>query len=166
MNPAVSHLLCLRQGDRAMEDYVQHFCGLCDLVGFNDMALKDTFHVGLNDVQLRMPGDYALLPSGFSYTVGLVDEEPCYSPVSTTPEHLHVMSGIIYVTTEFTEPAHAMPATPGPVYAISPAPEPAYSMFAAPGPAHTMSAAPGPAHAMSAAPGPVHATLVKPESEH
>ncbi len=37
MNPAVSRLICLRQGDRAIEDYVEDFCGLCHLVAFNDV---------------------------------------------------------------------------------------------------------------------------------
>ena len=43
MNPAVSRLLCLCQGDRPIEDYVQNFCGLCNQVDFNDVALKDIF---------------------------------------------------------------------------------------------------------------------------
>ncbi len=49
MNPAVSRFLCLHQGDRAIEDYVEDFCGQCHLVAFNDVALKDIFRVGLSD---------------------------------------------------------------------------------------------------------------------
>ncbi len=49
MDPAVSRLLCLRQGDRTIEDYVEDFCGLCHLVDFNDVALKDILQVGLNE---------------------------------------------------------------------------------------------------------------------
>ncbi len=40
MNPAVFHLLCLCQGERAIEEYVSDFCELCHLVDFNDVALN------------------------------------------------------------------------------------------------------------------------------
>ncbi len=57
MNPALSRLLCLRQGDRAIEDYVEDFCGLCHLVAFNDVALKDIFRFGLNEpLRSQLPG--------------------------------------------------------------------------------------------------------------
>ncbi len=44
MNPAVVRLLHLRQGDQAIEEYVQDFCELCHLVAFNDVALKGIVH--------------------------------------------------------------------------------------------------------------------------
>lgn len=46
MNPAAC-LLRLRQGNRAIEDYVADFCKLCYQVDFNDTALKDIFRFGL-----------------------------------------------------------------------------------------------------------------------
>ncbi len=46
MDPAVS-LIRLRQGNRAIKDYVVEFCELCDQVGFNDIDLKDIFCFGL-----------------------------------------------------------------------------------------------------------------------
>ncbi len=68
MNPAVSRLLCLRQGDRAIEDYVKDFCGLCHLVDFNDVALKDICRVGLNEpIRLRLPGGKIKLHLGSHY---------------------------------------------------------------------------------------------------
>ncbi|KAI2657537.1 Protein piccolo [Labeo rohita] len=153
MNPAVSRLICLRQGDRSIEEYVEDFCGLCYQVDFNDVALKDFFRFGLNEpISSSLPGgkicwsleeyiDHALLLSGSPYTVGIVDEGPRNPAVTTTPQ-----------------PVHVMPAKPKPVQATSTKPKPAHAMPAAPGPAHAMPAAPGPAHAMPAAPGPAHAT--------
>ncbi len=44
MNPAV-RLLHLRQGNRHIEEFVEDFCGLCNLVDFNDTALKRLFFV-------------------------------------------------------------------------------------------------------------------------
>ncbi len=56
MNPA-DRLVHLRQGNQAIEDYVRDFCGLCNLVDFNDVALKDLFWVGLNEpIRFLLPG--------------------------------------------------------------------------------------------------------------
>ncbi len=80
MNPAVSHLLYRRQSNRAIEEYVEDFCGLCHLTGFNNVVLNDMFRVGLNEpIRSRLPEgkihwslekyiDHALLLSGSSYT--------------------------------------------------------------------------------------------------
>ncbi len=80
MNPAVSHLLYRRQSNRAIEEYVEDFCGLCHLAGFNNVVLNDMFRVGLNEpIRSRLPEgkihwsleqyiDHALLLSGSSYT--------------------------------------------------------------------------------------------------
>ncbi len=88
MDPAVSRLLCLRQGDRTIEDYVEDFCGLCHLVDFNDVALKGILRVGLNEpISFWLPGgkinwsleqyiDHALLLCGSSYTEGELKWEP------------------------------------------------------------------------------------------
>ncbi|KAL0192160.1 hypothetical protein M9458_010456, partial [Cirrhinus mrigala] len=55
MDPA-SRLFRLRQGNRPIEDYVTDFCELCYLVPFNDVALKDIFHYGLDDpIQSCLP---------------------------------------------------------------------------------------------------------------
>ncbi len=55
MDPAVS-LILLRQGNRAIVDYVADFCELCDQVGFNDIALKDIFCFGLTkELSCLMP---------------------------------------------------------------------------------------------------------------
>ncbi len=117
MNPAVSHLLCLRQSNRAIKEYVEDFCGLCHLVGFNDVALKDIFRAGLNKpIRSQLPGgkihwsleqyiDHALLLSGSLYTVGVAEEECNNPPVSAKPESPHVMPAT-------PESAHVMPATP------------------------------------------------------
>ncbi len=48
MNPAVS-LFCLRQDDRAIDDYVADFCGPCHVVDFNDVTLKGIFRHGLKE---------------------------------------------------------------------------------------------------------------------
>ncbi len=137
MNPEVS-LLCLRQGDRAIEDYVADFCELCFQVDFNDVALKGIFRNGLNDflnylmpdskipVSLEQYIDHALLLSGSSYTVGIADEECHYPTVSATPE-----------------PANVMPDTPRPTHVM-----PTKVMPAMPKPAHVMPAAQGPAYIM------------------
>jgi len=105
MNPAVSRLLCLRQGNQAIEDHVEDFCGLFHLVAFNDVALKDIFRIGLNKpIHSQLPGgkicwsleeyiDRALLLAGSSFTVGIVDEEHCNPAVATMPtkpESAHV----------------------------------------------------------------------------
>lgn len=76
--------------------------------------------------------------------MGIEDEEPCYSPVSDTPEYFHVLSGIIHVTTESKEHAHV---TSGSIEA-----------------AYAMPVKPESAHIMSAKPKPVHVTSAKPES--
>ncbi len=88
MNPAVFHLLCLRQGDRAIEEYVSNFCGLCNLVDFNAMALKGIFRNGLKDclydlmpdnacsVTLEEYINHALFLAGSSFTVGIADADP------------------------------------------------------------------------------------------
>ncbi len=141
MNPALVRLLHLRQGDQAIEEYVQDFCGLCHLVAFNDVALKDIFRVGLYEpIRSQLPGgkihwsleryiDYALLLAG-SPLNGVADEEPrnCAVPA---PEHFHVptfMSGVVHVMLVTPEPAQVMPAKP----------KPANVMSATPGPAHIM----------------------------
>ncbi len=151
MNPAVSRLLCLHQGGRAIEEYVADFCELSHCVDFNDFALKDIFRVGLNKpIRLRLPGgkinwsleqyiDHALLLCGSSYTVGFADEEPHNFAVPSTPEHFHVptfMSGVVHVTPAKPEPAHVTPAKPKPANVTSATPEPANVMSATPGPAH------------------------------
>lgn len=46
MDPAVS-LLHLCQGNHTIDDNVAECCGLCDQVGFNDIAFKDIFHFRL-----------------------------------------------------------------------------------------------------------------------
>ncbi len=104
MNPAVSHLLYLRQSNRAIEEYVEDFCGLCHLAGFNNVVLNDMFRVGLNEpIRSRLPEgkihwsleqyiDHALLLSGSSYTVGVAEEERNNPPVSAKPESAHVMA--------------------------------------------------------------------------
>ncbi len=91
MNPAVSHLLYLRQSNRAIED-------------FNNVVLNDMFRVGLNGpIRSRLPEgkihwsleqyiDHALLLSGSSYTVGVAEEERNNPPVSAKPEFAHVMA--------------------------------------------------------------------------
>ncbi|KAL0198836.1 hypothetical protein M9458_007376 [Cirrhinus mrigala] len=158
MNPAVSRLLTLRQGDRAIEEYVEDFCNLCHLVKFNDVALKGIFCNGLKDnlynfmpdnrcsATLEQYIDFALLLAGSPFTVGIADEE-CNPTVPTTPNLAYIMSATskpAHVTPFAPKPAHATPAT----HVI-----PAHAMPAAPGPAHAMPAAPGPAHAI---PEPVH----------
>lgn len=40
---AATSLFSLRKADRAIEDFVEDFCGLCIQVDFNDAALKDFF---------------------------------------------------------------------------------------------------------------------------
>ncbi len=125
MNPAVS-LLRLRQGNQAIEEYIEKFCELCNQVDFNDVALKDLFRVGLNEpIRFLLTGgkihwslekyiDHALLLAGSPFTVGVVDEEPrnCAVPA---PEHFHVptfMSGVVHVIPVTPEPAHVMPDSP------------------------------------------------------
>lgn len=56
MNPAVC-LLCLPQGNQAIEDYVNEFCGLCDKVDFNDAALKGLF---LNGIEIFLLVNFEL----------------------------------------------------------------------------------------------------------
>ncbi len=113
MNPRfLSPLLCLRQDNRDIEEYVQDFCGLCYLVAFNDVALKDIFRVGLNEpIRSQLPGgeihwsleqyiDHTLFLAGSSFTVGIADEEPRYPTVRTAPEHFHipdVMSVVVHI---------------------------------------------------------------------
>lgn len=113
MNPAVIRLLRLRQRNRAIEDCVEDFCGLCHLVDFNDVALKDIFRVGLNEpICSQLPGgkihwsleeyiDHALFLAGSSFTVEIADEEHSYPKVPATSELFHVptvMSGVVHVT--------------------------------------------------------------------
>ncbi len=145
MNPAVFHLLCLRQGDRAIEEYVSDFCGLCNLVDFNDMSLKGIFRNGLKDCLYNLMPDnacsvtleeyinHALFLAGSSFTVEIADVEPCNPTVRMAPEYFHipaVMSGVV----------HVMPATPGP----------ANNKSATPGLANVMSTTPESVHVMPA----------------
>ncbi|KAL0151201.1 hypothetical protein M9458_053392 [Cirrhinus mrigala] len=169
MNPA-SRLLCLRQGNRAIEEYVEDFCNLCNLVDFNDVALKGIFCNGLKDnlydlmpdnrcsVTLQEYTDYALLLAGSSFTVGIADKEPCNPTVPITSEHFHTPTFIV-----MPEPSHAKPAKPKPVHVMSTMPKPAHIMPTKPKPAHVMPAAPGPAHVMPAAPGPAPVMAALPE---
>ncbi|KAL0194889.1 hypothetical protein M9458_008461, partial [Cirrhinus mrigala] len=172
MDPA-SHLFCLHQGKRCIEDYVVDFCELCYLVEFNDVALKDIFRNGLNNpIRSGLPVgkihwsleqyiDFALRLAGSPFTVGVADEKPCCPPVSAKHVDFSVMSGIIQVT---SEPCNAMPAKPQPARVTSAKPQPACVTSAKPQPACVTSAKPQPAHAMPAAPGPAHAMPVRPES--
>ncbi len=129
MDPAIS-LILLRQGNRAIEDYVAEFCGLCDQVGFNDIA-KIHFFVS-KEISVLMPRntphwslekyiDFAhfahtlLCLAGSPFTVGIIDGESCCPPVSTTPKCLYVMSGIIQVT---PETVNVMSATPRPTHDV------------------------------------------------
>ncbi len=148
MDP-VSRLIRLRQGNRFIEDYVMEFCELCHVVDFNDVALKDILRFGLKqEISRLMPRqtphwtleqyiDFALRMSGSAFTVGIADEEPCYPPVSATPEYLHIMSGVV----------HKMAAIPEPVHKMATLPESAPVMAALPESAHVTSAKPQPAHA-------------------
>ncbi|KAL0204368.1 hypothetical protein M9458_002386, partial [Cirrhinus mrigala] len=188
MNPA-SRLLCLRQGNRAIEDYVADFCEVCHLVDFNDVALKGIFCNGIKDsLYHQMPDnkcsatlqqyiDFALLLAGSPFTVGIADEGPRNPAVTPIPQPAQVMS-------TKPQPSHAKPAKPEPVHVMSSKPKPAHVMPAkpksphvtstksqfthvtssAPRPVHVTSSAPGPAHAMPATPGPAHAMPARPES--
>ncbi len=110
------------------------------------MALKYIFCFGLKqEISRLMPYqtphwtleqyiDFALRMSGSTFTVGIVDEEPFYLPVSDTPEYLHVMSEVVHKMAALPESAPVMPATVMPAM-----PEPANVMPAAPGPAQMMS---------------------------
>ncbi|ROL48243.1 hypothetical protein DPX16_5637 [Anabarilius grahami] len=167
MNQAVA-LLHLRQCHRPIEDYVQDFCGLCYLVGFNDRALRDIFCAGLDEpISSRMPRgsiswslmkfiDHALLLAGSSFTVGFADEGPRNPTVPTTPESLDiptVMSGVVYTT-------------PGPVHATTPMPNPVHVMPARSEPVHVTSSKPQTVHVMPAQPQTVHVTPAQPQSVH
>ncbi|KAI2647952.1 Protein piccolo [Labeo rohita] len=166
MDPA-SHLFCLHQGNRCIEDYVVDFCGLCYLVEFNDVALKDIFRNRLNNpIRSGLPGgkihwsleqyiDFSFRLAGF--TVGVADEKPCCPPVSAKPVDFSV-------TSAKPQPAHVTSAKPQPAHVTSAKPQPAHVTSAAPGPAHAMPAAPGPVHAMPACPesAPVMAALLQP----
>ncbi|KAI2644749.1 Protein piccolo [Labeo rohita] len=170
MDP-VSRLFYPRQGNLCIEDYVLDFCGLCHLVGFNDVALKDIFRVGLNDPirsgllggkihwSLEQYVDYALLLAGSSFTVGIADEGPRDLPVVTKPRPAHAMSAA-------PGPAHAMPAVPGPAHAMPAVPEPALVTSAKPQSAPVMAALPEPVHKMAAIPEPVHKMAAIPNPVH
>lgn len=116
------------QGHCTIEDDVEDFCGLCDQVDFNDVALKHIFRFGLNKnisrfMPLHTPNwtlakytDYALLLCGSFFTVGIVEEEP-RNTAFPIPEYFHaptVMSVFIHATTTTPEPAHIMPVTSWP----------------------------------------------------
>ncbi len=177
MDPAV-YLPRLRQGNQAIEEYVEKFCELCFQVDFNDIALKGIFRNGLNDflnhlmpdsnipVTLEKYIDLALLLAGSLFTVGIADEEPCYPPVSATPEDLHVMSGVVHIMSTTPESAHVMPATPRPAHVMSATPRPTHVMSAMPRPAHAMPAKPKPAHIMPAKPKPAHIMPARPRLAH
>jgi len=49
MNPAVT-LLCLRQGNRTIENYVFEFLEISNHVDFNEVALNNIFRHGLNAI--------------------------------------------------------------------------------------------------------------------
>ncbi len=171
MNPAVSHLLCLHQSNRAIEKYVEDFCGLCHLVGFNDVALKDIFRAGLNKpIRSQLPGGkihwsleqyihHALLLSGSSYTVGVAEEECNNPPVSAKPESAHVMPAT-------PESAHVMPAMPESAHVMPAMPESAHVIPATPESAHVMPATPESARVMPATPESAHVMPATPESAH
>ncbi len=179
MNPAVS-LLRLRQGNGAIEDYVVMFLELSNQVDFNEVALKDIFRVGLNEpIRSGLPGgkihfslaEYiycALLISGSSFTVGVVEEE---HDTSTRPAQLMpAKPQPAIITPAAPGSAHVTPpAAPGPAIVTTPAaPGSAHvTPPAAPGSAHvTPPAAPGPAHVMPAAPEPAHVMPAAPEPAH
>ncbi|KAL0186272.1 hypothetical protein M9458_017942, partial [Cirrhinus mrigala] len=164
MDPA-SRLFHLRQGNHRIEYYTMDFCGLCHMVAFNDVALKDIFRQGLNKhVRSQLPGgkihwtleqyiNFTLFLAGSPFTVGVANEQPCNPSFPTTPKPAHVMStkpkpaqvmsGIIQVA---SEPSHAMPAAPGPAHAMAALPESAPVMAALPKPFHKMAATPKPHH--------------------
>ncbi|KAI2644444.1 hypothetical protein H4Q32_030630 [Labeo rohita] len=65
--------------------------------------------------------------SDSSFTVGIADEEPCYPPVPTAPEHLHVptvMSGVVHIMPAKAKLAYIVPATPGPAHVMPAKPGP------------------------------------------
>ncbi|KAL0153935.1 hypothetical protein M9458_050758, partial [Cirrhinus mrigala] len=160
MDPA-SRLFRLRQGNRPIEDYVIDFCELCYLVPFNDVALKDIFRHGLDDlIRSGLPGgkihwsleqyiDFALWLAGSSFTVGIADKKPCNPTAPSCPE--------LFISCQ-------SPLKPKPAQVMSTKPQPSHVMPAKPRPAHVTSAAPGPAHAMAALPesAPVMAAIPKP----
>lgn len=140
INPAVFGLLCLRQGNRTIENYVVDFLELSWYVDFNE----DIFCVGLNEpIHSQMPGgkidfslaeyiDYALLLSGSSFTAGTMDKESHNSLVPTTsakPEDVHVM-----------------PAKPEPLHIMATTPESSAKMAATPEPRHITATMPHDRH--------------------
>ncbi|ROL52934.1 CD276 antigen [Anabarilius grahami] len=159
MNPAVA-LLHLRQGNRPLEHYVQEFCELSHLVNLNDVALKDIFRVGLNEpicsrlsggkIQWSLVGyiDHALLLSGSSFTVGIVDEvlhNPTGHTTATTTESFHVLTvmwRVIHVMPAQPETVHVMPAQPETVHVMPAQPETVHVMPAQPETVHVMPAQP------------------------
>ncbi|KAL0190342.1 hypothetical protein M9458_013040, partial [Cirrhinus mrigala] len=193
MNQATSRLLCLRQGNRAIEEYVEDFCGLCHLVDFNDIALKELFRYGLDEpICSGLPGgkihwtletyiDYALRLSGSPLTVGIAEEGPCNPTVA--PHHnqftSHLPSQSLLNHSLLTPclPLQGLltPCLPlqGPLTPCLPLkglltarPESASVMAALLQPAHKMAAIPEPVHKMAAIPEPVHKMTAIPEPVH
>ncbi|KAL0173334.1 hypothetical protein M9458_033645, partial [Cirrhinus mrigala] len=189
MDPA-SHLFCLRQGNRPIEDYVVDFCKLCHLVNFNDVALKDIFRAGLSHpIRSGLPGgkihwsleqyiDFALLLAGSPFTVGIADEGPRNptvisnprKPVHTKPAAPGSAHAIparpesASVMAALLQPAHKMAAISKPVHKVAAIPEPAHKMAAIPEPAHKMAAIPKPVRKMAAITKPVHKMAALSES--
>ncbi|KAL0199357.1 hypothetical protein M9458_007897 [Cirrhinus mrigala] len=184
MDPA-SRLFRVRQGNRSIEDYVVDFCGLCYLVAFNDVALKDIFRQGLDEpIRSQLPGgkihwtleqyiDYALLLAGSSFTVRIADEGPCDPPVFTKPESDHVMTTtqkphrtassapkpaqvMSGIIQVTSEPYHAIPAKPKSAHVTSTKSQFTHVTSSALGSAHAIPVVPEPVHKMAAIPKPVH----------
>lgn len=170
MNPAVT-LQDLHQGKCPLEEYVRDFCELCDVVDFNDIALKGIFRNGLSDFlnylmpQTDIPGTladnivFALLLSGSSFTVEIEDKEPCNSTALTTPEPRHIMAAT-------SETCHVMAAMPETCHVMAATPETCHVMAATPESCHVMTATPEPRHVLAATAEPCHVMAAMPESHH
>ncbi|XP_016124022.1 uncharacterized protein [Sinocyclocheilus grahami] len=105
MNPA-AQIICLRQGDRPIKDYVTDFVELAHLTGMDKVCLMILFHGGLSEplsslMPLHDPHwtlefyiDLALQLSCSEYTVGVVEEKHGTPAVSATPEPCPVMAAV------------------------------------------------------------------------
>ncbi len=105
MNPA-AQIICLRQEERPIEDYVKDFINLAHLTSLDTVCLMIYFRGGLSEpLSLIMPLhdphwtldfyiDLALQLSGSPFTVGIAEEENDTPVVTSTLESRSVMADV------------------------------------------------------------------------
>ncbi|KAL0188151.1 hypothetical protein M9458_015250, partial [Cirrhinus mrigala] len=179
MDPAV-RIMCLRQGDCCLEDYVHNFVVLANLATMEEIPLMIFFRGGLAEplsslMPLHDPSwtletyiNLALQLSGSAFFVGVAEEQRGTSATTTieTVCKMAVISGLGHDSSDLPEPGQVTAELPEPGQVTVELPEPSHVTVELPEPSHVTIEPLEPGQVTAELPEPGQVTVELPEPSH